>query len=33
MTFDAGNLGLLKGRLVESGEYASEVPAVQEALF
>ena len=27
------NLGLLKGRLVEPGEYSSEVPAVQEALF
>lgn len=27
------NLGLLKARLIEPGEFSSEVPAVQEALF
>jgi hypothetical protein len=27
------NLGLLKARMIEPGEYESDVPAVQEALF
>ena len=27
------NLGLLKARRIELGEFSSEVPAVQEALF